>query len=594
MAERFIHMQHLRFLLREVFAEEGKNIFSEKDMKSWDLVLNAAYDFAKTALHPLFSEMDKEVPHLENGKVHVHPAIGPLLRQMGKDGWISAGLPQDQGGDGLPAMLLHACTAIFASANYSASVYSALSMGAARLIATYGCEALRDFYLPPLLAGRWQGTMALTEAEAGSSLGDLACTAAPAGEGVYRIQGRKVFISAGDHDGVENVVHLMLARIAGAPPGVKGISLFVVPKLRPELGGLADNDITVTQIFHKMGYRGAPIAELSMGERNDCLGYLIGKENRGLAAMFQMMNGARLEVGMGAAAIATAAYQAALEYTKSRKQGRRMGASSKSEPVAIIEHADVKRMLLDQRAIAEGAMALVLQCGLYEDGLHTLKDEAARERHLLLDLLTPVAKSYAAEQGIFSVSQSLQCFGGYGYCEDFPVEQHFRDMRIHAIHEGTTGIQAMDLLGRKVMMENGLPLRLLGKEIRATLQRAGEDDSLAAMAKSLEEALQTLETTTATLGLWALEAGAEAFLADATLYLEAFGLVTVGWQWLKQALSAREKLGSAKGATASFYEGKISVCRYFFAYHLPKQAALCHRLMTKEALTLGIPTEYFT
>ncbi|WP_300674634.1 acyl-CoA dehydrogenase [Desulfoluna sp.] len=593
MADRFMSMRNLKFTLHEVIGASPEG--SGHTRKSMDMVLDAAFDFAKKALHPLYEEMDRHPPELIDGTVSVHKEMRSILTTLGKDGWISAIFPEEWGGDNMPPSLLHAVCFIFASANYSASVYSGLTMGAANLILTFGSDELKRTFVPTMLEGKWQGTMALTEPEAGTSLGDLTTAAAPQEDGTYRITGEKIFISAGDHDAVDNVVHLLLARIEGAPAGVKGISLFVVPKLRPNDGALRPNDVTVTQIFHKMGYRGAPITALSFGEKGDCTGYLVGEANRGLSYMFHMMNDARLEVGMGATAIATAAYHAALDYTRNRRQGRRLTDGSGAPPIPIIEHQDVKRMLLFQRAVSEGALSLILQCSRYEALSHTAPDEEKADYHLLLELLTPVAKTFPAEMGILSTSASIQCFGGYGYCEDFPVEQHFRDMRIHAIHEGTTGIQGMDLLGRKVVMKNGKALLLLSREIDKTIKRVQDYPALQAMAQALSEAKETLSTTTMTLGGVAKEKGPEAFLANATLYLELFGHVTIAWQWLLQMGVVSEKLAgqNVRKADLAFYNGKLDVGRYYFGYELPKIGALSIAL-AQPALTLEIEAACFT
>jgi butyryl-CoA dehydrogenase len=478
-------------------------------------------------------------------------------------------------------------------------------MGAANLILSFGSENLQNIYLPPMLAGKWQGTMALTEPQAGTSLGDLVTEAVPfaqgksekgqAEAGQYKITGEKIFISAGDHDGVDNVVHLMLARIKNAPAGVKGISLFVVPKFRPDAqGNLIDNDVTVTQVFHKLGYRGAPILGLRLGEKENCIGYLVGKEHRGLSYMFQMMNNARLEVGMGATAIATAAYHSALDYCRIRRQGRSVTAAKNSLPIPIIEHADVRRMLLFQRAVAEGSLALILQCGMYEDIL--ARDPSQKECHLLLELLTPVAKTYPSEMGILSTSTAIQCFGGYGYCDDFPVEQHFRDMRIHTIHEGTTGIQAMDLLGRKLTMDAGRTLGLLKQEMDAAIAAAQQHPELSEMAASLSNAMAMIEKTTLALGVLAMDKGPDAYLADASLFLEMFGIMVIGWQWLTladAALLALKKQGLKK-KDALFYEGKVHVARYFFSYEIPKMAGLAMTLENSDQMTLAVPGDCFT
>lgn len=599
MGAKFISLRNLKFLLYEVFdvlALTEHPYYRQHNQKVFDLVLDSAHKLAIGLLQPVFREMDEHPPQLAAGQVKVHPAVAGMMKAFGDGGWIAATFEVDCDGEQLPSMVADACMMMFSAANYSASVYPALTAGAARLIATFGDDALKETYLAHMLAGRWQGTMALTEPQAGSSLGDIATTAVPTAQGDYRLRGRKTFISAGDHDGVENVVHLMLARIEGAPPGPGGISLFVVPKKRPDgSGALVSNDITVSQVFHKMGYRGAPITELSIGDRDDCRGRLVGEPHKGLKYMFQMMNEERIGVGMGAAAIASAAYYAALDYCRKRPQGRPLGAKDPAVPqVPIIAHPDIRRMLLFQRAVVEGSLSLLMQCCRYEDQARTVSGEEQQRCRLLLELLTPVAKTFPSEMGILATSQSIQCLGGYGYCEDFPVAQHFRDMRIHPIHEGTTGIQGMDLLGRKVVMQNGRALALFMAEIRQTLDSAREFAELAAMADRLEGAAKRLGDVTADLTALLRQKGPEVFLADATLYLEFFGIVAIAWQWLRQAVAVQRALaGKCSAADARFYRGKFLTARFFFAYELPKIAALAERLTDGNPLTVTMSADDF-
>ncbi|MBA3009832.1 MAG: acyl-CoA dehydrogenase [Proteobacteria bacterium] len=607
MADKFMSMKNLGFTLHSRntrYKVAIPDYLNEHTPKTIDRVFAAAFDLGKKVLHPMFEEMDRFPPQLVDGRVCVHKGVRPMLETLGQDGWIAATFPETWEGENMPSSLLLCINFIFATANYSASVYAGLTMGAAKLILSFGSDKLQNTYLPPLLAGKWQGTMALTEPEAGTSLGDL-CTQAvpleqgPSEKGQYKIFGEKIFISAGDHDGVDNVVHLILARIKGAPAGVKGISLFVVPKFRPDAqGNLVENDVVVTQVFHKLGYRGAPITGIRLGEKDNCIGYLVGQEHKGLAYMFQMMNNARLEVGMGATAIATAAYHSALDYCRTRVQGRPVTAPKNAAPIPIIGHADVRRMLLFQRSVAEGALALILQCGMYEDIL--AKDPGQTDCHLLLELLTPVAKTFPSEMGILSTSAAIQCFGGYGYCDDFPVEQHFRDMRIHTIHEGTTGIQAMDLLGRKLVMENGRALGLLKQEMEAAMAAASlhpeSARGLEEMARDLAHGMALLEKTLQTLGRLAMEKGPEAYLADASLFLEMFGILVIAWQWLTMAdgaLSALEQENLKKKDTL-FYEGKLCVARYFFAYELPKMQGLAKTLGDSAQMTLTLQDAWFT
>jgi alkylation response protein AidB-like acyl-CoA dehydrogenase len=456
-AEKFVSVRNLRFLLYEVFHVESLTqypYYEEHSREIFDIVLDTAVKIGKDLLRPYLQEMDKHPPEFVDGGVKVHPMVRTLMKECGEGGWIAASAPYALGGQQLPLMISAACRFIFSAANYSASVYPFLTSGAAHLIEAFGSQGLIETYIPKMFAGQWQGTMALTEPQAGSSLSDITTSAEPTEHGYYKIRGQKIFISTGEHDGVDNVVHLMLAKIKGAPHGVKGISLFVVPNKRmDEDGQLVPNDVNVTAIYHKLGYRGAPITQLSLGESGDCRGYLVGEPHRGLMYMFQMMNEARIDVGAGAAAIASAAYYASLEYARERPQGRRLTQKDPTlPPVPIIEHADVKRMLLFQRAVVEGSLSLLLQCAQYADMIRVSEGSEKERCDLLLDILTPVAKTYPSEMGILSVSQGLQCLGGYGYCDEFPLELYYRDARIHPINEGTTGIQGLDLLGRKVII----------------------------------------------------------------------------------------------------------------------------------------------
>ena len=599
MPEKFMSMRNLKFLLYEVLDAESLTrypYFQDHSREVFDLILDTGMKLGQELLRPHFSEMDKKPPELVNGVVKVHPMVKSLLRACGEGGWIGAHAGYDQGGQQIPNPIMTAFRGLFAAANYSASVYPFLTSGAAHLILSFGSKELIETYVPKMFAGLWQGTMALTEPQAGSSLTDLTTAAAPTAAGSYQIKGQKIFISAAEHDGVDNVVNLLLARIQGAPPGVKGISLFVVPKYRPAPGGgLEPNDVVCAAIYHKLGYRGSPITQLSLGENGDCRGYLVGEPHQGLKYMFQMMNEARLDVGMGAAAIASAAYYAALEYTRQRPQGRKITCKDPTQPqVPIIEHADVKRMLLFQRAVVEGSLALILQCSMYVDRGRFGQGEEKEKSELLLDLLTPVAKSYPSEMGILSVSAGLQCLGGYGYCEEFPIEQHYRDVRIHPIHEGTTGIQGMDLLGRKVVMKNGKAFALFLEETAKTIRQAQTITELAPLAKSLQAALEKLKIVTGHLTGLALKGEIELFLADATLYLEMFGLIAIAWQWLIQSLVASRALQkNPSGADAAFYRGKLYTARYFFGYELPKLEGPATRLLHGDGLTVEMKPEWF-
>ncbi|MCK6531504.1 MAG: acyl-CoA dehydrogenase [Polyangiaceae bacterium] len=598
MAPTVIDARNLEFLLYEQFGVESLTEhapFTDHSRETFDLALATAHKLGREVLWPPFREMDQEPPVLIDGRVRVHPSIRALLRECGQGGWINADVPVAHGGLQIPRTVMTAFRAILAAANYSTSVFPALTAGAAHLLASFGAEELGALYLPKMYAGEWQGTMALTEPQAGSSLSDIRTRATPTTEGHYLIHGQKIFISAARHDQAENGVNLLLARIDGAPAGVKGISLFVVPDRRPTDSGLVDNDVTCTSVYHKVGYRGAPITQLSLGDAGDCRGWLVGQPHSGLRYMFQMMNEARIEVGLGATAIASAAYHAALDYARHRPQGRPITSKDPAQAqVPIIEHADVKRMLLFQRAVVEGSLSLVLQCTHYSDLAQTLQGDARERCELLLDLLTPAAKSYPAEQAILAVSQGLQCLGGYGYCADFALEQYYRDVRIHTIHEGTTGIQALDLLGRKVVRDGGKAMFLFLDEVGTSISEARGVAGLGAHAAQLQAALDRLTAVTQHLTGLALEGKIDLFLADATLYLEVFGTVAVAWQWLRQAMTAERGLErDPSEADARFYRSKLSAFRFFFAYELPKVEGPAARLLDSDGLTLKTEEELF-
>ncbi|MGK5093543.1 acyl-CoA dehydrogenase [Deltaproteobacteria bacterium TL4] len=597
MATKYLSKRNIQFLLYEVFDVVSLTqhaYYQQHSQEVFDMILDSSLQLANTHLFPILKEMDLNPPELVNQEVHVHPAVKTIMRECGKGGWISSSFSEEEGGAQLPLTISNLCRFIFAAANYSGSVFADLTAGAAHLILACGTEEQKQRYVPKMISGEWQGTMALTEPDAGSSLADLTTVAKATNAGHYLIRGQKIFTSAGDHNGTDNVIHLMLARIEGAPSGTRGISLFVVPKKR--LGPhnkLESNDIYPSQVFHKLGYKGAPLLQLSIGDNNDCHGYLLGEPQHGLKYMFQMMNEARLEVGMGATGIATAAYYASLEYTRERTQGRPVTQKDPNVPqIPIIEHTDVKRMLLFQRSIIEGSLSLLTQCCLYYDLEKSLAGEEREKYNHLLQILTPVAKTFPSEMGILSVSQGLQCLGGYGFCDDFPLEQYYRDIRIHPIHEGTTGIQGMDLLGRKVTMNNGKAVMFLGQEIQKTIDSSQTISELKPYAEQLTQAVEKLSEVT--MHLISKGQNPEVFLADSTLYLEFFGMVIISWQWLLQAVSAQEALTRTESESEqNFYQGKLFTFRYYFSYELPKIAGLATRLMDNDPITVNMKTEYF-
>lgn len=597
MEPKFYSKENLRFLLNEVFHVEElceREYYKEHSPENFELILEAADSLSTNHLRPILLEMDRNPPRMEKGEVKVHPKMKELMKKFGEDGWISMSAPHKFGGQQTPFTLLQAAGFIMSAANYSTMAYPFLSNGAAHLIETFGSDELQQKFIPKMFAGEWQGTMALTEPQAGSSLSDVVTSAKPTNENFYLIRGQKIFISCGDHDGCENMVHLMLARIEGAPVGTKGISLFVVPKKRvDENGNLVSNDVNTAGLFHKMGYHGAPIAHLMMGEKNDCRGYLVGEEHKGLSYMFQMMNEARIGVGMSAAAIASAAYYNSLEYANVRTQGRKITEKNPENPaIPIIEHADVKRMLLFQKSVVEGSLSLCLQACRYFDDSKTLEGNEKEKNHLLLEILTPVVKSYPAEMSILTTSAALQIFGGYGYTKEFMAELFFRETRIHTIHEGATAIHGMDLLGRKVMQKNGTATMFLMQEVMGDIEKAKQVSSLKNYASLLEEKLTRLQELTMHLFGIAQTKGAEIFLSDATLYLELFGILVIGWQWLKQGIAVEElKAKNTEKYSAEFLQSKIHTLQYFFEYEIPKTEGLFTRLKSENAVTVTVKRE---
>jgi alkylation response protein AidB-like acyl-CoA dehydrogenase len=591
MALKYFDRKTLNFVLEDVHKASSLSsisYFEDHDSETFKMVLDSAEHIGDTIMFPTVSAVDKNQPELVDGEVIVHPEIGTYLKALGEAGLISADFAYENGGSQLPVTVSSLMGFILISAN-NGMLYSGLTAGAARLITTFGSDELKERYVSHMIEGKYQGTMCLTEPQAGSSLSDITSTASRNEDGTFNITGQKIFISAGDHNYCDNVIHLVIARIKDAPAGSKGISLFVVPKILPNG---EPNDVTNVGIFHKLGQKGVPAMHLGFGDKsNSCVGYLVGQENKGLSYMFQMMNEARIGVGMTGAGIASAAYQASLEYAKERPQSRRLNEKSAKETpqVSIIQHPDVRRMLFFQKAVVEGSMSLLTQVSKYFDLAHHSESvEEKAKYHLLLELLMPVAKTYPCEAGMKSISDAVQVFGGYGFTQDFPVEQYYRDIRITPIYEGTTGIQSLDLLGRKVLMSEGKALQLLAQEMSDTMKAASEFDTLKPYSKKLVAAIQNLTEVTQHLMKIAGTGDIELFLSDATLYMEVFSLVTVSWQWLKMATAASEGLqkeGISKDEKA-FLESKVKTMKFYFHYELPKTAGFSTRLLDEEVITV--------
>ncbi len=593
MNNTYLDQETLEFLLYEVHDLEAVLSlprYTDFDKGSVDMMLQSVKAFADRELAPCYREMDENPAHYADGNIIVHPKVPEYMKKSGEMGLIAGPLEAGEGGLQLPLMVVSAYMYIQEAANNHLPGYAGLTMGAAELLVHFAGEELRQRFVPKMLAGEWAGTMCLTEPQAGSSLSDIITQARPAGDS-YHISGQKIFISGGDYEGIGNVVHLVLARIEGAPPGTKGISLFAVPKFIPGPdGSLQFNDVNTIGDFQKMGQRGYCTSHLSFGDKGECRGWLVGEPHQGLKYMFLMMNGARIAVGRGAAAIAMAAYQASLAYARERPQGRRLndaGAKNSTEPQSlIIHHSDVKRMLLQQKVIAEGALSLVLLASRYHDlSLSHPEKEKRQEYHLLLEILTPVAKTYPAEKGIESVSQGLQVLGGYGFCADFILQQYYRDIRIFAIYEGTTGIQSQDLLGRKITMEDGKAYKLLCREIGKTISRAGSGE-LAGYAETLRESLEKSQEVITVLLEFAGSGNFERFLADATLVMEMMGVLVTGWQWLWMGLAASETPGNdERPFSDSFYQAKLQALEFYYFYEMPSVHRIASTILENDGIT---------
>jgi alkylation response protein AidB-like acyl-CoA dehydrogenase len=589
----------VEFLLYEVLEAEALcdlSDFGEHNRQTFDLVLTSARTFARRVLFPNYRTIDAAPPVLRDGRVYVHPLLKAAWPQLVDLGLIAATRGPDVGGSTLPLLVASLASAYLMAGNLSAYGFAGLTSGAAHLLEAFGSADLKARFMGRLYSGEWTGTMALTEPQAGSSLGDIRTGATPTREGHYLLRGDKVFISAAAHDLAPNVVQMVLARIDGAPPGSHGVSLFVVPNLREEDGDFVDNDVSVTGLVHKIGWRGLPSCVLSFGERADCHGWLLGEPNRGLAQMFQMMNGARIMVGLNAVATASVAYQEALGYARERTQGRPVGSRDPASPqVPLLAHADVRRMLLRQKAIVEGGLALVATTARTADlAAHASDAEVRRRSKLLLDLLTPLAKSFPAEAGFEATALALQVHGGYGYSSEFLPEAWLRDQKLNSLHEGTTGIQGLDLLGRKAVADGGAALHAFSDEVTRTLAKAKAAGLDPTWAEHLAEALAELVDTSTALAGRGAAGDVEGMLAHSNDYLVLFCIVAVGWQWLAMGAVAQTALrASPSKADEDFYRGKLAAAHYWAVTELPRVTALATLCRSAEVSYTGMAPDWF-
>jgi alkylation response protein AidB-like acyl-CoA dehydrogenase len=582
--------------------------FADHSRETFDAVLDTCERIAREKYAPFNRLVDTEEPRFDGEKVILPQATHEAHRAYVASGLVSAAQDYDEGGMQLPYTIEAAAGTFFATASVSMGS-SLLTKGNANLLMVHGTDAQKEVFARNEFGGRFTGTMCLSEPQAGSSLSDVATRATPDGADFesdplgprYRLKGNKMWISAGEHELSENIIHLVLAKIPDASgklvPGTRGISLFIVPKKLVGTDGQLTgerNDVALAGLNHKLGWRGTPNTLLNFGESKypvrggaGAIGYLVGKPGEGLRCMFHMMNEARIGIGLAATSLGLAGYYASIDYAKNRPQGRPVGTSGKdaAQPqVRIIEHADIKRMLLAQKSYCEGALALLLYCARLVDEQHTGTPEATEEARLLLEVLTPVAKSWPSEFCLEANSLAIQIHGGYGYTRDFPVEQYWRDNRLNMIHEGTHGIQAADLLGRKVVMEGGKGLALLAGRIDQSIARAIRQPQLAEHANALRQALQ--DVGAATKAAWATGNPSDA-LANAVPYMQAFGHLVIAWAWLDVVLAL-----PATGARPAD-EGRVRAARYFFHYELPKIAAWLRVVQTRDPTCATMPEEAF-
>jgi alkylation response protein AidB-like acyl-CoA dehydrogenase len=581
----WLRVQDLLSLPR--FADHSRETLSE--------VLALSEDLAERYFAPHNKKGDAAEPTFDGTKVTVIDEAKEALDAAAAAGLIGMSMDVEHGGLQLPNSVSQACAAYLAAANVSTFGYLMLTNANVNLVAKFGSEDQRATWVEPMISGRFSGTMALSETQAGSSLADVQTRAEPHGDGTYRLFGSKMWISGAEHELTENIVNLVLARIPGGPPGTKGISLFIVPKFLPGSNGEVGmrNDVSISGLNHKMGQRGITNTVLNFGDGGyrplgeaGAVGYLVGETHRGIVYMFHMMNEARLGVGTAAVALGYTGFLKSMKYAREREQGRLVSAKDPTSPqVPIIEHADVKRMLLAQKAYVEGGMALALYCARLIDTEQAAESEGERRAAtLLLDILTPVAKSWPSQWCLVANDLAIQVHGGYGYTREYDVEQHYRDNRLNPIHEGTVGIQSLDLLGRKVTQYDGASLTELSEAIGGTVAVARTlGGEAAALAERLDGVWQRVLSVTAAA---VAAADREAAMANSVIYLEAVGHTVVAWMWLAQFVAAGDR-------SDDFYEGKRQAARYFFGYELPRTGPQLDLLATLDRTTVDMRPAWF-
>jgi hypothetical protein len=586
--------------------------YAEFNRKTFDLLVNEARNFSIKEILPTIKESDENGARFENGKVITPECYKKPYKLMVDGEWIAMTEDPEVGGQGFPHSVGQAALDWMIGASFAFIAYGLAGHGTAKMIEIFGTPKQKELYLKKLYAGHWTGTMVLTEPEAGSDVGNLVTSAKPNGDGTYTITGNKIFITNGEHDLAPNIIHPVLARIEGAPKGTKGISLFIVPKIWVnEDGSLGEeNDVVCTGIEEKMGLHGSATCQLTFGGKGKCKGVLLGEANKGMRVMFYMMNEARLAVGAIGASNASTAYMYSLDYARQRRQGRDLleFANPDAQPVAIINHPDVRRMLMWMKSLTEGMRSLVYYGAWCFDRIATAKDDEDKAYYEgIIDMLTPIIKSYCTDKGFEVCVEAIQIYGGYGYTKDFPVEQLARDSKINSIYEGTNGIQAMDLLGRKMGMKQGaLFMNLLG-EINKTAALAKGIDGLAPLAQSLENATGKLAQVAMELGKAAMSAKVKAAFSHAKPFLDCMGDVVMGWMLLWRATVAAPKLAelaggsdeaavnaaAAKNKNAAFYLGQVGSARYFINSVLPGTLGKMDAIAATDSAAVDIPDESF-
>ena len=602
MAQQIADRRDVDFVLHEQLHVEElskHDIFAEFNKKTIDLIVSEARNLAIKEILPTQAESDREGALFDAGKVTVPESFHKVWELFKEGEWLAMIEDPDWGGQGMPRAVAMAASDYMNGANFAFMMYAGLTHGAGKLVDTFGTDAQKNLFLKKMYSGKWTGTMLLTEPEAGSDLGAMTTTAVKNADGTYSITGNKIFISSGEHNLAENIIHPVLARIEGAPDGTSGISLFIVPKIWVnEDGSLGEsNDVVCTGVEEKMGIHGNATCSMSLGSKGQCRGLLLGEANKGMRAMFVMMNEARLLVGVQAFACATSAYLYAVNYARLWVQGRHLlNMMDKSAPsVPIIQHPDIRRMLLTMKAYVEGMRSLLYYVGMCDDKKDTSDNEEEKAKYQgIIDLLIPVAKGYVSDKALEVCNLGIQIYGGYGYIKEYPMEQLLRDCRITPIYEGTNGIQAMDLLGRKLGMNKGKPIMDLMVEIQATIAAAKANSRTTGYAGKVEAALNKLGEVALHLGQTAMSPKVMAAFAHAYSFMEVAGDVVMSWQLLWRATVAAEKLGNgAKKKDAVFYEGQLKSAEFFTHSILPATLGKMDAILATNSAAIDIEEDAF-